>query len=155
MDDRNSLVFIVRMFVVAKTSGAFRFRRELILALATSTALLFVGCHPKPRAAAGTIQASVQFDPNPPTTHGPVKLKIVLSDSNGNALPLSEFAVEGDMNHAGMSPVFAQLHETAPGEYSGEIQFTMGGDWFLLLSGQLPGNTHIVKKVDVRGVKAQ
>ncbi|HEY9156158.1 MAG TPA: FixH family protein [Opitutaceae bacterium] len=132
-------------------------RRSFIPAavLATAALVSLLGCRPKPREPLGLLQASAQFEPNPPVAHHAVNVKVTLTDAAGKPLQLGHLDVEGDMNHAGMSPVFAHFDEITPGQYSGQIEFTMGGDWFLLLSGQLPGNTHFVKKIDVLGVKPQ
>ena len=158
MDDRDSFLFTAGMFLSLRDSRAV-FRSvssaSALAILATLAALSLVGCRPKPRGPVGLLQASVQFDPNPPVAHHAVRLKIDLTDAGGKPIRLGHLDVEGDMNHAGMSPVIAHFDETAPGEYSGQFEFTMGGDWFLLLTGQLPGNTHFLKKIEVPGVKAQ
>jgi hypothetical protein len=155
MDDRDSFLFTAGMFVSLRDfHGVFR-SAALPAAIAIFAALSLVGCRPKPRGPAGMLQASVQFDPNPPVAHHAVRLKITLADAAGKPLRLGHLDVEGDMNHAGMSPVIAHFNETAPGEYSGQFEFTMAGDWFLLLTGELPGNTHFLKKIEVPGVKAQ
>jgi len=57
------------------------------------------------------------------------------------------------MNHAGMRPVFADLAEGDPGRFQGEIEFTMGGDWFLLLSGKSTEGERFRVKVDLPGVQ--
>lgn len=155
MDAGTPFGFTFLMFVSSRSFRAF-FRPAIsATALVSLSALLLVGCHRKPRGPIGTLQASVQFDPNPPVAHHAVKVKITMTDSAGKPLQLGRLEVEGDMNHAGMSPVIAHFDETAPGVYTGQFEFTMGGDWFLLLNGQLPGNTHFLKKIDVPGVKAQ
>jgi hypothetical protein len=143
------------MHVSLKVLRASRHSFIFATALSIFAAFALVGCRPKSPEPRGTLQASVQFEPNPPVAHHAVNVKVSLSGTDGKPLRLGHLEVEGDMNHAGMSPVFAHFDETAPGQYSGQIEFTMGGDWFLLLTGQLPGNTHIVKKIDVPGVKAQ
>ena len=156
MDDRRSFVFTAAMVATLNDSGALPRRLGGIAAVFALLILLpMIGCRPKPPVANGALKASVQFEPNPPSTGAPVKLHITMTDSQGKPLAIDNLEVEGDMNHAGMSPVFAHLTATAPGEFSGQIQFTMGGDWFLLLTGQLTGNTHFLKKIDVPGVKAQ
>jgi hypothetical protein len=62
--------------------------------------------------------------------------------------------VEGNMNHAGMRPSFADLHETEPGRYTGTLRFTMGGDWFLLVQATLPDGNQVEQKIDVPGVRS-
>jgi len=115
-------------------------------------ALMILGCRPNTAGTAIDAQATIEFDPSPPAV-GRVGLKIVLTDTAGQPVRLGHLEVEGNMNHAGMRPVFTRLEEVEPGRYAGPIEFTMGGDWFLLLSGQIPGGGRFDKKVDVPGVK--
>jgi hypothetical protein len=56
------------------------------------------------------------------------------------------------MNHAGMVPEFAQAREMAPGRYQGDLEFTMGGDWFILVRAKLPDGRALERKIDVPGV---
>jgi YtkA-like len=62
--------------------------------------------------------------------------------------------VEVDMSHPGMSPVFAEATETAPGSYRANIDFSMGGDWVVLLHIKLADGRKIERQVDVRGVRS-
>jgi len=58
------------------------------------------------------------------------------------------------MSHPGMSPVFAQANEIAPGNYSAPINFNMGGDWVVLLHIKLADGRKIERQVDVKGVQS-
>jgi len=119
--------------------------------LLLSGALTVMGCRPKPATKDADINLSVHFNPDRPAV-GPAAVTISLRDAAGEPVHLGALDVEANMNHAGMRPVFAHLKETEPGRYSGSIDFTMGGDWFLLVSGKFPGGRHLDKKVDVPGV---
>jgi hypothetical protein len=112
------------------------------------------GCSSEPAAAGHDVDVAIEFVPNPPA-EGATDIRIALTDAAGRPVRLGHIEVEGNMNHAGMKPVFARLEETEPGRYGGTIEFTMGGDWFLLLSGPPTGEGRLSKKVDVRGVKAK
>jgi hypothetical protein len=59
------------------------------------------------------------------------------------------------MNHAGMRPVFADAKEVEPGKYEATLELTMGGDWFVLITGTLPDGRKLHRKVDVPGVKSR
>jgi hypothetical protein len=61
--------------------------------------------------------------------------------------------VEADMSHPGMSPVFAEAKETAPGSYRTTVDFNMGGDWVVLLHIKLADGRKIERQVDVKGVQ--
>ncbi len=127
-----------------------RRRRALLLLLLGGVWIL--GCRPGTNGTDVDAQVAIEFDPRPPAV-GTTGLKIILTDPESRPVRLEQLEVEGNMNHAGMRPVFTRLEETEPGHYVGTIEFTMGGDWFLLLSGQLSGGGRFHKKVDVPGVK--
>ena len=95
----------------------------------------------------------VNISPAPPKT-GKADITLTISDKSGQPLTIGNLQVEGNMNHAGMRPSFASVRELSPGTYGGTINFTMGGDWFLLITGDLPGGHRLEKKVDVPGVGA-
>jgi hypothetical protein len=114
-----------------------------------------IGCGKK-EAVAPEIDAkvAVQFSPNPPVV-GENEIEIALTDTAGKPLQFGMVKVEGNMNHAGMKPVFAELIENDPGKYAGTIEFTMGGDWFLLVTSEDSPQGRFSKKIDVPGVKAK
>lgn len=114
--------------------------------------VLILGCRPETAGTDVDAQVTIEFDPSPPAV-GTAGLKITLTDPAGQPVQLGTLEVEGNMNHAGMRPVFTRLQEAEPGRYAGTLEFTMGGDWFLLLSGQLAGGGRFNQKVDVPGVK--
>jgi hypothetical protein len=98
-------------------------------------------------------QAQVTFNPAPPVV-GDSDVRLKLSDGDGNALQGAEVRLEGNMNHAGMKPSFADLSEVEPGVYSGTLDFTMGGDWFLLITAKTSEGLVLERKLDVPGVKS-
>lgn len=57
------------------------------------------------------------------------------------------------MSHPGMSPVFADAKETEPGKYQAQINFTMGGDWVVLLHIQLPDGGRVERQINVPNVQ--
>lgn len=117
--------------------------------------LTVTGCGKK-QAVAPELDAKVvlQFSPNPPVV-GSNDIEMTLTDAAGKPLQFGMVKVEGNMNHAGMKPVFAELIENDPGKYAGTIEFTMGGDWFLLVTSEDSPQGRLSKKVDVPGVKAK
>lgn len=62
--------------------------------------------------------------------------------------------VEGDMNHPGMAPVFADAAEVAPGDYRARLNFSMGGDWVVLFHITLSDGRKIERQMDVKGVES-
>jgi YtkA-like len=87
-----------------------------------------------------------------PARVGPVTVSIELSDPSQKPVSRAAIMVEADMSHPGMSPVFADAKETAPGTYRAPIEFNMGGDWVVLLHIKLADGRRIERQIDVRGV---
>jgi hypothetical protein len=71
-------------------------------------------------------------------TAGEVQIEIT-----NDGLPVSgaEMIVEGNMTHAGMEPITAHAVETMPGHYLATLDWSMAGEWFLIVRGTLPDGT--------------
>jgi hypothetical protein len=114
-----------------------RINKTLIFAMLFSLAL--VGCQrisQQPDSAADvTIVLSVQ--PDPPGV-GPSRLTITLADAGGAPIEDAHLQIKGDMTHAGMQPVLAEVREGAGGRYETPFEWTMGGDWIVTVSASLP-----------------
>jgi hypothetical protein len=100
------------------------------------------------------VKVDFKTDPDPPRV-GPVKTSITLKDKEGKPIEGAVLELEGNMNHAGMKPVFADARETDPGRYEAELKLTMGGDWFVLITGKLADGRKVKEKVDMPGVKSR
>jgi hypothetical protein len=115
--------------------------------------LIASGCRQEPTADdPRSIQVVVQVHPAPPRV-GPAIATVILSDAGGNRIRDAAIQVEGDMNHAGMRPEFGTGREVEPGRYEAPLQFTMGGDWFLLVDAYLADGRKLRKKVDLPAVR--
>lgn len=99
----------------------------------------------------GDFRMQVSLAPDPPQL-GPAHVTVMLSDAQGQPIAGARVELEGNMRHAGMVPVTAQAYELAPGRYEGGLEFTMGGDWFILVRTVLPDGRRIERQVDVPGV---
>lgn len=62
--------------------------------------------------------------------------------------------VEGNMAHPGMAPVLAEAREVAPGRYESSMQFTMAGDWIVLVDARLRDGRTVHRELQVQGVRA-
>lgn len=97
------------------------------------------------------IQAELSINPSPPAV-GNSALVLTMTNSDGTPVEGADVGVEANMNHAGMKPTFAALQEHEPGQYTGDLEFTMGGDWFVLVTAQTTDGTLVERKIDVKGV---
>lgn len=103
------------------------------LALAASAAWLSVGCSVSPDETHG-LTATLTFDPAPRV--GTVSCEVTLKDANGAPAACTEVRLEGNMNHAGMVPVFASAQPKGDGLFVSTMEFTMGGDWLIFVRGK-------------------
>lgn len=127
-------------------STTTRTRRPLLWAL---LAAALSACAPS-RELATDVVAELEFDPAPFV--GEVRLGLSLKDSQGRPISGADLELEGNMNHAGMVPVFVDPDEVAKGEYSSNFEFTMGGDWLMTVRGTLPDGRELEHTLEVRGV---
>ena len=66
---------------------------------------------------------------------------VSLRDANGNPISDADIDIRGDMNHAGMEPVEADASTDVSGDYRIPFEWTMGGDWFVVVTATLPDGT--------------
>ena len=124
----------------------------LILLLTLSTGL--AACQRGNRGDITEIELDITISPAPPAV-GQAMVTLELTDEDGKPITSANLELEGNMSHAGMVPVFAQAVELGEGRYEAPIQFTMGGDWFILVKANLPDGRKMERQVDVPGVKTQ
>ncbi len=99
------------------------------------------------------VQVELALKPPKPVV-GTADVSLQLADAGGAAVRGADVRLEGNMNHAGMKPSFSELQETQPGTYTGTLEFTMAGDWFILVSATTPDGRRIERKIDVPQVKS-
>ena len=133
--------------------GRFDMQRSMIFWVFLSLALAMDGGCRRDKSSQSAMQVDLTFDPSPPVV-GKVDVTLTLKDEKGKLLANAEVQIEGNMNHAGMKPSFATLTETQPGRYTGPLDFTMGGDWFIIVTAKIPGGRQWEQKIDVPGVGA-
>ena len=88
-----------------------------------------------------------------PARVGPSTVTFKLADAAGKPVTGARVAVEADMSHPGMRPVFAEAKETNAGRYQTRLEFPMAGDWVVLLHITLPGGKTLERQIEVRGVR--
>jgi hypothetical protein len=99
------------------------------------------------------VHVALSLLPDPPLV-GEARVALRLSGPDGEPLSGATVQVEGNMDHAGMTPVFADLVDQGEGRYAGTLGFTMGGDWFLLVRGTFADGRAFERQVDVPGVRS-
>jgi hypothetical protein len=88
-----------------------------------------------------------------PARVGVATITFRLADAAGKPVTGARIAVEADMSHAGMSPVFAEAKEEQPGRYQTHLKFQMAGDWIVFLHVTLPGGKKLERQIEVSGVR--
>ena len=116
-----------------------------------AVAAVFIGCSSQ-GSAEPELTMDLALDPAPPVV-GETRVSLKMTGAGGSPVEGAEVRVEGNMNHAGMKPSFADLKEVEPGRYEGTLDFTMGGDWFLLITAKTADGKTVEQKIDVPGVK--
>lgn len=99
------------------------------------------------------INLEVVVSPNPPVM-GAATIEVTLTDGDDEPVTGADLQIEGNMNHAGMEPVFSDLVEDEDGHYvTQDFEFTMGGDWVVTVRGNLADGEPFEQTVDVEGVE--
>lgn len=114
--------------------------------------LLLAGCDRSSRDLPD-VAVELGIEPDLPRL-GPATATVTLRDAGGQPISGAQVQIEANMNHAGMVPVLASAAEVAPGRYRADLEFTMGGDWFILVRADLPDGRSLERKIDVPGVDA-
>ena len=112
---------------------------------------MLAGCR-KGAEAPPDVFIAHEIAPQPPVV-GPATVTLKVADEAGRAVTGAKIKVEGNMSHAGMAPVFAEAGEVAPGRYQAHLEFTMSGDWVLLLDLTLSDGRRLQRQVEVKGVR--
>jgi hypothetical protein len=141
--------FVAARRRLRSTAGARLLRIPPLLLVAVAIAAS--GC--RPPAPAGDVTLSWMLEPTPPAV-GPARLTLQISDAGGGPARGAVLRVEGHMTHPGMAPTLSTAVERGDGVYEADLEFTMRGDWILLVSGPLPDGAAIQHRIDVPGVGA-
>jgi hypothetical protein len=113
---------------------------------------LLMGCH-KPIEPQPALKVELELAPQPPRL-GPGVITLVVADAEGKAVTGAHVSVEGDMTHAGMGPIIAEAKEVGAGRYQAPFEFSMGGDWVIVVHVTLPSGQAVERQFEVRGVSS-
>jgi hypothetical protein len=122
------------------------------LILALLFLLTLAGCResaqPTPTPDAASARIALRIDPDPPTV-GEAALIITLTDAADQPIDGASVSVRGDMDHAGMQPVFGDAADSRDGVYRVPFVWTMGGGWIVTVSAALPDGTTVSQEFDL------
>lgn len=90
-----------------------------------------------------------------PSRVGAATIDLKLTDKNGAAVSGARVDLEGNMSHAGMSPVSSEAKEIETGKYRGTLQLTMAGDWIVLVNVTLPDGQKLQRQIELSGVRSE
>jgi hypothetical protein len=119
--------------------------------LALCAGLFLAGCERRQEPHAN-VRVEQELTPRPPRV-GPSKITLRVADASGRPLSGARVSLEANMSHAGMRPVLGEAVESEPGRYETAIEFTMGGDWVVLVRLTLPDGRKLERQFDVKGVQ--
>ncbi len=95
------------------------------------------------------VQISMTAIPFPPHI-GESRLVIQVADKSGTFIDDAHLAIKGDMTHAGMAPVLAEVDGGGEdGVYTIPFEWTMAGDWVVTVDLQLPDGTKAQERFDM------
>ncbi len=121
------------------------------LGLALCVAIFSIGC--REGEAQPDIAFEYKFMPDPPRT-GFATFSLRLADAAGKPINGARIDLEGNMSHAGMRPVFSEARELETGRYEAALEFTMRGDWIILVHITLPDGRRLQKELFINGVQS-
>lgn len=125
--------------------------RSVFPGLALIGALLLTGCQ-EPGEPSPPVVIEHEITPQSPRV-GVSAIALKLTDASGNPITGARINLEGTMTHPGMRPVFSEARETGPGRYQSSLEFTMAGDWIVLLHITLPNGQKLERQFTIKGVQ--
>lgn len=94
------------------------------------------------------IEIEMAVEPLPAAT-GDAILVVTLHSPDGTPIGDANVAARGDMNHAGMMPVFGQTRDNRNGVYRIPFEWTMGGDWVVTLTITLADGRQVERSYEM------
>jgi hypothetical protein len=92
-----------------------------------------------------------EISPQPPRV-GPVTITFRITHGSHGPITGVRIAIEANMSHAGMTPVFAEASEIGDGNYRATMNLSMAGDWVVVAHGTLPDGQKLNYQFEVNGV---
>jgi hypothetical protein len=124
-------------------------KRKLVIAICVS--LVLAQACSRQSEPASDLTVTHEVSPQPPRV-GPLTITLRLADASGQPTTGVNIKLEGNMSHAGMTPVFAGAKETEPGRYSSTLELSMAGDWYVVVHMTLPDGRKLEHQFEIKGV---
>ncbi len=102
----------------------------------------------KPTQDSADLIIDMVVEPAQPVV-GSAQLIFTITDKQGQPINDATLDVEGNMSHAGMTPVFAQGSGGEEGRYVVPFEWTMAGDWFVTVDVSLENGEVISRQFPV------
>jgi hypothetical protein len=100
------------------------------------------------------VRVQVRVAPTPPIV-GPARVVFAVTDPEGEPVEGAEIRVEATMDHPGMVPVHATAEDRGEGNHViPALEFSMGGDWILLIRIRLPDGDEAFREHRLRVLSA-
>jgi hypothetical protein len=117
--------------------------------------LLFTLFTPACRRTAPNSDITFKYEvtPQPPRV-GAMTIDLQLVDAKGQVVSGAHVETEGNMSHAGMSPVSGVAREIENGKYRVTLPLTMAGDWIILVNATLANGEHVQHQIELNGVRS-
>ena len=134
---------------VVLAPGPFFFFLIAILALCVSA------CRSDRQVGAEAIDVAWTLTPKASPAGIATLATLTVRDRAGRPVRGAKLQIEGFMSHPGMAPVIATVAERGDGVYEASLQFSMAGDWIVLVKGRLPDGRPIEHRIDVPNVQIE
>ena len=83
---------------------------------------------------------------------GRVAIALRVTDLSGKPVTGARITMEGNMSHAGMTPVFVEAKETGEGVYGATMDLSMAGDWIVVAHAELADGRKVERQFEINGV---
>lgn len=93
------------------------------------------------------------IEPAPPVAGSDTVAVITLQDDRKQPVRGATLQLEGHMSHPGMAPVTSSVTDRGDGTYEGRLQFSMAGDWIVVVTGELPDGRRITRQLEIAGIR--
>jgi hypothetical protein len=112
--------------------------RLFLFVLLFITGLTVIGCSRVSREASQQPLQIELIEPLFPPGVGKYTMNVRLFDEYDNPVDDAQIAIKADMTHAGMVPILANATHGDKGLYKVPFEWTMGGDWVVVIQATLP-----------------